>query len=401
MKNTWTKTDLDDLSSLIIRRTVATRVPMSNLENEFVNETSFVKRAEMADAVQAKVGEQIRTLVKAIESNDEGDPKDRDRAVDEFVAKITGKAGAPGGAGSLSHALTTAGFSLRTKAEVGDIPIETATGYQFGFKAGSLDGGTDIENVSPIRVTQSPLGYDERFLAPHLPTQGIAFTDTAVQGFSQKSRNLGTATDGVRAIGAVTTKPEVGSVFEVSALETKQIAWKQSGTPNILMEQPSVRGFIDYDLRLAFARSVDSHILSTIAAASPQTSGTGANELEQILYAREVIRAQGYSPNMVVMSPQDGLAMDLLIAPGTGDYLGDRMKGLISEIQRVEVPGLTTTYLLDTRAAGTFFVSPARLQAFEENDGATNTTLVRLEATGVFRLERVTAICKITPGFGS
>ena len=399
MKNTWTKTELDELSSLIIRRAVATKVPMSNLENEFVNEHDVAKRAEMADAVKVKAGEQIRTLVKAIESNDEGDRDDRARAVDDFVAKITGRTGTPGGMGSLSAALKTAGFSLRTKSEVSDIPIETAMGVQ--FKAGSLDGGTDIENVSPIRVTQSPLGYDERFLAPFLPTQGINFTDTAVQGFSQKSRNLGNAADGIRTIGAVTTKPEVGSVFEVGALETKQIAWKQSGTPNILMELSAVRGFIDYDLRLAFARSVDNHILAQIAAASPATSGTGANELEQILYAREVVRTAGYSPNMVVMSPADGLAMDLLLAPGTGDYLGDRMKGLISEIQRVEVPGITTTYLLDSRAVGTFFVSPARLQAFEENDGATNTTLVRLEATGVFRMERAAAVVKISPGFGS
>jgi hypothetical protein len=62
------------------------------------------------------------------------------------------------------------------------------------------------------------------------------------------------------------------------------------------------------------------------------------------------------------------------------------------------VSGLTTPYVLDTGAAGTLFITDARLESFEENSGQTNTTTVRLEANGVFVVHRVGAIAEAVVG---
>ena len=231
MKNTWTQKELEDLGTFIIRRVVASKVPMSDLENRYVNEHDFTKRAEMADDVSAHAHAAVRTLVKALKKNNDGDEADRaarERSIDDFVNRLTGRVGPPGGFGSLAYAMKSVGFNLKGNSKVEDIPLSTAFGYE--FKAGTLDGGTDIEDVNPRRVTQPELGFDERFLAPHMGAVGIDFTETSVPSFRQKSRNLGTASSGVRTIGDTSNKPEVGTVSEVVTAECKQIAWVESGT---------------------------------------------------------------------------------------------------------------------------------------------------------------------------
>lgn len=54
--------------------------------------------------------------------------------------------------------------------------------------------------------------------------------------------------------------------------------------------------------------------------------------------------------------------------------------------------------MIDTSAAGTLYITDARLETFEESSGQTNTSTVRLEANGVFVVQRVQAIAESVVG---
>ena len=62
------------------------------------------------------------------------------------------------------------------------------------------------------------------------------------------------------------------------------------------------------------------------------------------------------------------------------------------------VSGLSTPYVMDTSAAGVLFITDARLETFEESSGQTNTSTVRLEANGVFVVQRTLAIAEAVVG---
>jgi len=51
--------------------------------------------------------------------------------------------------------------------------------------------------------------------------------------------------------------------------------------------------------------------------------------------------------------------------------------------------------VVDARALGKLYAGPLALATFEENAGKTNTSLVRLEGSGVFGVERQNAAVRI------
>ncbi len=67
-------------------------------------------------------------------------------------------------------------------------------------------------------------------------------------------------------------------------------------------------------------------------------------------------------------------------------------------LSQTPVVGYGSPYLIDPQAAGRLYISGVSLQAFEENDGATNTTLVRYEGHAGFHVERLDAILRVTAG---
>ena len=52
---------------------------------------------------------------------------------------------------------------------------------------------------------------------------------------------------------------------------------------------------------------------------------------------------------------------------------------------------------MDSSAAGTLYLTPVRRQTFEENNGTTNTSTVRIEANGIFIERRLGAIAAGAP----
>jgi hypothetical protein len=97
-----------------------------------------------------------------------------------------------------------------------------------------------------------------------------------VDVFTQTARTLPTAANVVRAIDAVTTKPEVASTLTINTVALKQVAAVVSNVPNIHLEQPAFNSTIETDLRIAISEGLDKLILDFIATAGFQAPGTDA-----------------------------------------------------------------------------------------------------------------------------
>jgi hypothetical protein len=95
--------------------------------------------------------------------------------------------------------------------------------------------------------------------------------------------------------------------------------------------------------------------------------------------------AAGYSPDLVVTSPADGLGLQLLQLTGGDSYVFSQ-----SPPRLVLTPAVADGegFVADSTAIGILYLTPTRLQAFEENAGATNTSTVRCESEGLFLVQR-------------
>jgi hypothetical protein len=293
------------------------------------------------------------------------------------------------GTGDLAGALLDAGFDVK-RQPFARVPVDTA----LRLKTGSVDGGVD-EHTVPVRREAPALGFDQRWAYPNFRRVPVEPDQTGIQSYRQKSRSLAATSDMIRAIDAVTEKPETSSVAEVLALELKQIAHKQKNTPNVLLENRSFRSWVDSDLRLGFQRAVDAHIVEQVAAASIPSGGGGANAFEDILYSQEVVREAGYDPSLVLVSPADALAIQLLqLEDGVTYAFAQRPPTMVATPAVADGEG----FVCDPSAIGELHLGDFTLRAFEENAGQTNSSTVRGESSGLFVVQREDAAATLASG---
>lgn len=270
-----------------------------------------------------------------------------------------------------------AGFDRRTRPHVA-VP----------FNAATFDG--DYGDAQVTRRDAPGLGADQRWLFPSLTTESVARDVTGIQAFKHKARTLADPALMIRGIAATTEKPETDTQSEVVQAALNQIATKQAGVPNIMLESSKFRSFIEVDLRLAFAGAIDRHVTTEIAAATPPEGTEGQNILEAIVHAAEKVASAGYSPRIVAAAPQDLISLLLLENPGpeSSGYVGQHMNHLLAGLTKVPVKGLVQPMVIDPSALGTLYMSPVELKAFEENAGGTNSSTVRIENNGLFLVQR-------------
>ena len=262
------------------------------------------------------------------------------------------------------------------------------------FKAATFTGS--VEDFGPATRPSAALGYDQRFLFPSLPVDATVPIDaTSVTSFRQSARTLAATGDMIRAIAATTAKPVTSTELEATAVALKQVATINSGIPNVFLANEALRGFVNADLRLAYSRAVDAHILAQIAATTPTSGAYNAQLIVAILLAAEVVQAAGYSPNTVVLSPAQWHALRVAVQPGSGDWVAGAVDDMLDGLTKVSVVGLTAPVVLDSKALGVFHTTGARFATFEENDGSTNTSTVRLESNSVFAVQRQDAVAAI------
>ena len=126
-----------------------------------------------------------------------------------------------------------------------------------------------------------------------------------------------TAANVVRAIDAVTAKPEVAITITVANLPLKQVAAVESGVPNVYLEQDTIESIIGTDLRLAINEGLDKLVLDAIAASGFQAPGTD-NILVSIRKAMTTIYAAGYNPDTLILTPANAEAIDTMVSGVTG-----------------------------------------------------------------------------------
>jgi hypothetical protein len=83
-----------------------------------------------------------------------------------------------------------------------------------------------------------------------------------------------------------------------------------------LLAHEAFRQWVNVDLLAAYRTALDTHIIDEIDSASIPAGGGGGNVFEDILFTQEVVRAAGHQPDLVVVSPADALAIQLLVMQG-------------------------------------------------------------------------------------
>jgi hypothetical protein len=215
---------------------------------------------------------------------------------------------------------------------------------------------------------------------------------------TQTARTLPAAANVVRAIEAVTAKPEAASTITVATVSVKQVAAVESGIPNVYLEQPQIDSIIGTDLRLAVNEGLDKLVLDATAASGFQAPSTDPL-LVSIRKSMTTIFAAGYNPDTLILTPANAEALDVLQTVGSekfyvfgpGRFAPGQLFGLNIRVSKT----VAAPIVVDATAFGRLYVSPISLASFEENAGSTNSTLVRLEGHAVFGVERQAAAVRI------
>jgi HK97 family phage prohead protease len=264
----------------------------------------------------------------------------------------------------------------------------------------SVTWSGSVNDLAPSRRgPAADLGTDRRWVWPAMPQQGVDSGTTAVDVPTQTARSVAAASSVVRTVAATSAKPETGSTLAMVSTAMQQVANVQSGIPNVYLESPQINRVVEQDLRLGVSGGLDKLVLDKIAASPFRDPGTD-NLVAAVRKTITVLLADGYMPDTLVVPPDDDEALDLLVTGltgGTADYVFSPGQGAPSiwDLNRRVSKDIPAAAVLDSRAFGVLYVSPISLARFEENDGSTNTSLVRLEGNAVFGVERQDACVRI------
>lgn len=278
-------------------------------------------------------------------------------------------------------------------------PGEVATMPWDEFESRAVTWSASVDLLSQSQRVGGPLGFDVRYAWPAFQRVGVGADVTSVRILQQTARSLAAATNAVRAIDAVTTKPETGSTINLVTVPMKQVATKQSGIPNVYLQSGDVNSTIETDLRLAINEGLDKLVLDQIATAGFQAPGTD-NFYVSVRKAMTTLFAAGYNPDLLILTPADAQTLDTMvsgISGGTADFVngpGEFSGNVFSLAKRISKT-IPASAVVDSTALGKLYAGPVSLAKFEENFGQSNSSTVRLELNAVFGLERVAAAVRI------
>jgi len=264
------------------------------------------------------------------------------------------------------------------------------------FRSFTWSAGTVLTDVNPVRVDGVPLGYDQRWLYPVLPTTAVDAATTSVQYLRESSRSLAAGTVVIRPLDSVTTKPETSSTVEIQTLQLNQVATISSGIPRIHAAQPMFQSVVEQDLRLAISDGLDQLVKTGVSTAGTSAAVTG-NVLDKIRKAKTVVDSNGYNPDVLAIDPAGAESLDLLKSSGT-EALYVFNAGAAAPAPyglEVRVWKQAGTALLDSQAFGHMYIAPFELRLFEADAGTTNKQNVRLETNAGYAVERVSAGLRI------
>jgi HK97 family phage prohead protease len=179
-------------------------------------------------------------------------------------------------------------------------PGETATISWGEFRAASFAG--TIPSLNPIYRDGIPLGADQRYAFPAFRQVAVDSATTSVQVLRQTVRTLPAGTAVVRAIDAVTAKPEVTTTTDVATMELKQIAAVETNVPNIVLGQDMIQSLVETDLRLSVNEGLDQLVATGLATSGTMSAGT-LDILTNVRKAITTVTAAGYVPSDLIIDP--------------------------------------------------------------------------------------------------
>ena len=192
-----------------------------------------------------------------------------DRSFSENNTPV-GSSGATASTGGLQvedRVTFTASGGLADEFRAAGFPGETATIPWQAFEDRAVTWTGSVDLVNKARNTAGGLGADQRYAWPAFPRVNVDAGATSVDVFTQTARTLPSAANVVRAIDAVTAKPEVASTLTIGTTALKQVAAIYTNVPNIQLEQAAFNSVIETDLRLSINEGLDKLILDFIATA--------------------------------------------------------------------------------------------------------------------------------------
>jgi phage head maturation protease len=287
----------------------------------------------------------------------------------------------------LADEFRAAGFP----GEAATIPWET-------YESRAVTWTPTMDLLNQPERTAGPFPFDQRYAWPALARVAVDSAATSVLVLAQTARSLATAANVVRAVDAVTAKPETGSTINLITVPLKQVATIQSAIPNVVLAQPAINTVIENDLTLAVNEGLDKVFLDTVTASGFQTPG--ANLILSVRSAMTTLFAAGYNPDTLVLTPADAAALDVLvsgIASGTADFVFSpgQFSPQIWNLNKRVSKTVPASVVLDATAYGKMYMSPVSLARFENASGTTNTGNVRLELNACCGVERQAAAIRI------
>jgi phage head maturation protease len=296
------------------------------------------------------------------------------------------------------HAAPTAARGLADEFRSRGFPGETATvEFERVFEQRAVTWTGSVDNLNPTRRTGAPLAFDQRYAWPAFGRIGVDVGTTAVQVMRQSGRTLADPATVIRAIDAVSAKPETSSVLEVVTVPLQQVASVQSGVPNVYLAQPMFNSVVEGDLRLAINEALDKLVLDATAASPAHPPGTDSL-IVSVRHAMTILQDIGYSPDTLILRPEDSEALDLLRENATDEayvFSPGQPAPSIWNLSRRVSKTVAAPIVVDTTAFGKLYATAVSLARFEENAGKTNTSLVRLEGHAAFGVERQDAAVRL------
>ena len=242
-----------------------------------------------------------------------------------------------------------------------------------------------------------PLGMDQRFLFPNLPTAPAGESSTVLD-WKQSARTLtGTVN---RVLSSVAAKATLDVTVAAVTEDIQQFAVVLAAIPNQILE--SIPAFTDYmngEGQFQIAKAIDTHVLSQIVAATPSFSNTGTTTIDKVRTQVGTMRGAGANPTLLVVNPADATALDLSADAG-GYVFATRDTGTASPIFGCRVierigGGTDPMYLVDPELLGRLYLGNMRFDADPYTGFASNTTSLRVEVNALFHVRNVQGAYRI------
>jgi hypothetical protein len=245
----------------------------------------------------------------------------------------------------------------------------------FGVKAPTVPAGTDIARSAPVGV--EPLGADQRFMYPSMPTQDVG-TDLSIQDFRETVR--GTTGTIERDPVAVTGKATLNVTVTAVNTPVKQEALILDGIPNAVLESlTGFRAFADSELRFQIQKAIRNAVTA--------------------------VQADGFQPNLAVLNPTDAAALDLTADAG-GYVFPLRDTGTSSPlwglriVTRTSTAGTEPPLVIDTTRIGLLYMGTMRFDldpfsGVSGNNFENNTTDIRCEVNVLMHVRSAKAARRV------